>query len=180
MTDIFTRFKEDLQLKGLAQRTIEMYVRAVRQISTHYQKSPELISDEEIRQFFLYNKNERGWSRVASTISLCGIKYFHTLTLQREWTSLKFVRPPKEKILPVILPVFRLRFVKPKWPPVFTKGFLATKKRADLKFIKERIGIRISCKKRSYPEKPQKVMACPDCGQVLLFICEIPKLRGPP
>ena len=80
-----------------------MYTRAVKQLTKHYHKLPEEISDEELRQYFLYNKTERGWSRVASTISLCGIKYFYTLTLKREWTSLKFIRPEKEKKLPVIL-----------------------------------------------------------------------------
>jgi len=40
---------------------------------------------------------------VASTISLCGIKYFYTLTLKRDWTSLKFIRPEKEKKLPAVL-----------------------------------------------------------------------------
>jgi integrase/recombinase XerD len=103
MTDLFQRFSEDLQLKGLSQKTIKMYTRAVKQLTEHYQKSPEEISDEELRQYFLYNKNVRGWSRVASTISLCGIKYFYTLTLKREWTSLKFIRPEKEKKLPAIL-----------------------------------------------------------------------------
>jgi len=118
MTDLITRFKEypelrdqailkrfieDLQLKGMSNTTIKMYTRAVRQLTKYYQKSPEEISDEELRQYFLYNKNERKWSRVASTISLCGIKHFYTLTLKREWTSLKFVRPEKEKKLPVIL-----------------------------------------------------------------------------
>jgi len=80
-----------------------MYTRAVKQLTNHYHKLPEEISDEELRKYFLYNKNERQWSRVASTISLCGIKYFFTLTLKREWTNLKFVRPEKEKKLPVIL-----------------------------------------------------------------------------
>jgi integrase/recombinase XerD len=103
MTDLFQRFSEDLQLKGLSQKTIKMYTRAVKQLTKHYQKSPEKISDEELREYFLYNKNVRKWSRVASTISLCGIKYFYTLTLKREWTSLKFIRPEKEKKLPVIL-----------------------------------------------------------------------------
>lgn len=103
MTDLFTRFKEDLQLKGLSKVTVDMYVRAVKQLTNHYHKSPEKISDEELRQYFLYNLNERQWSRVTSTISLCGIKYFYTLTLKREWTSLKFIRPQKEKKLPVIL-----------------------------------------------------------------------------
>jgi integrase/recombinase XerD len=103
MTDLFQRFSEDLQLKGLSQKTIKMYTRAVKQLTKHYQKSPEKISDEELREYFLYNKNVRKWSRVASTISLCGIKYFYILTLKREWTSLKFIRPEKEKKLPVIL-----------------------------------------------------------------------------
>jgi integrase/recombinase XerD len=103
MTDLFNRFNEDLQLKGLSERTIDMYVRAVKQLTNHYQKSPEKISDEELRRYFLYNKNVRHWSRVASTICLCGIKYFYTLTLRRQWTSLKFVRPEKEKKLPAIL-----------------------------------------------------------------------------
>jgi integrase/recombinase XerD len=103
MTDLFTRFSEDLQLRGLSEKTVIMYTRAVRQLTKHYHKSPEEISDEELRQYFLYNKNERRWSRVASTISLCGIKYFYTLTLKRPWTSLKFIRPEKQKKLPVIL-----------------------------------------------------------------------------
>lgn len=100
---ILKRFSEDLQLKGLSQKTIDMYTRAVRQLTNHYHKSPEQISNEKLRQYFLYNKNVRKWSRVASTISLCGIKYFYTLTLKREWTSLKFIRPEKEKKLPAIL-----------------------------------------------------------------------------
>jgi integrase/recombinase XerD len=100
---VFQRFAEDLQLKGLSPKTIVMYSRAVRQLTNHYQKSPEEISDEELRLYFLFNKNERHWSRVASTIALCGIKYFYTLTLKREWTSLKFIRPSKEKKLPPIL-----------------------------------------------------------------------------
>jgi len=100
---ILLRFAEDMQLKGLSERTIEMYVRALRQLSNHFQKSPDKVSDEELREYFLFNKNERGWSRTASTIALCGIKHFHTITLDKGWTKLKFIRPQKEKKLPVIL-----------------------------------------------------------------------------
>ncbi|MFC1502717.1 transposase [bacterium] len=79
---------------------------------------------------------------------------------------------------------FLRRFLQHVLPKGFVKvryfGVLATKKRAGLDFIKERIGKRLSLKSRAYPTKPQKVMTCPECGQVLLFICEIPKLRGPP
>jgi hypothetical protein len=91
-------------------------------------------------------------------------KTFKTCTLE----ALEFLRRFFQHVLP--RGFVRVRYF----------GFLATKKRADLTFIKERIGKRLSCKKISYPKKPQKIMTCPDCGQVLLFICEIPKLRGPP
>lgn len=103
MTDLRKRMIEDLQLKGMSDRTIEMYVRAVRQLAEHYHKSPARITEEELRQYFLYNKNVRHWSRTASTIALCGIKFFYTYTLKREWTTIKFVRPEKEKKLPVVL-----------------------------------------------------------------------------
>lgn len=103
MTDLRKRLIEDLQLRGKSERTIEMYVRAVRQLAEHYQKSPAQISEEELRQYFLYNKNIRKWSRTASTIALCGIKFFYTHTLKRPWTTLHFVRPEKEKKLPVVL-----------------------------------------------------------------------------
>ena len=103
MTELRKRMIEDMQLRGMSERTIEMYVRAVRQLAEHYTKSPDKITEEELRQYFLYNKNVRKWSRTASTIALCGIKFFYSQTLKKEWTTLTFVRPEKEKKLPVIL-----------------------------------------------------------------------------
>jgi site-specific recombinase XerD len=103
MTDPLKRFAEDMDLAGYSPRSIDMYVRAVSQLIKYYQKLPEKITDEELRQYFLYNKTERGWSRTASTISLCGIKLFYTITLKRDWTNLKFVRPEKEAKLPIVL-----------------------------------------------------------------------------
>lgn len=103
MTELRRRFTQDLQLKGFSERTVEAYVRAVRQLAEHFNKSPDKITEDELRQYFLYNKNTRKWSRTASTISICGIKLFYTTTLQREWCTIKLVRPPKEKKLPPIL-----------------------------------------------------------------------------
>jgi len=37
-----------LQLRGLSERTQEMYVRAVRQLAEHYHTSPALITEEEL------------------------------------------------------------------------------------------------------------------------------------
>jgi len=111
MTFLRKRFIEDMQLHGYSQRTIDAYVRAVRQLAEHYRKSPDQITEEELRQYFLYNKNIRKWSRVASTISLCGIKFFFEKTLKKEWTTFKLVRPPKEKKLPPILSLKEVRAI---------------------------------------------------------------------
>jgi integrase/recombinase XerD len=103
MTALRRRMIECLQLRGLSERTQEMYVRAVRQLAEHDRKSPDLITEEDLRQYFLYIKNVKQYSRSASTIALCGIKFFFEHTLNRDWTTLRFVRAPREKKLPVIL-----------------------------------------------------------------------------
>lgn len=103
MTELRKRMIECLQLRGMSERTQEMYVRAVRQLAQHYHKSPDLITEEELRQYFLFIKNVKKYSRSASTIALCGIKFFFQHTINRDWTTLNFVRAPREKKLPVIL-----------------------------------------------------------------------------
>src|SRR5258708_8640117 len=52
MSELRQRMIECLQLRGLSARTQESYVRAVRQLAEHYHKSPELITEEELRQYF--------------------------------------------------------------------------------------------------------------------------------
>lgn len=97
------RMMEDLQLRGLAVRTQESYVQAVSQLAAHYHKSPDQITEEELRQYFLFLKNVKHVSRSTQTIALCGIKFFYEHTLRREWHMLDFARSPKEKKLPVVL-----------------------------------------------------------------------------
>ena len=41
---------EDMQLRGLAERTQGAYVRAVRRLAEYYGRSPDEIGEEELRQ----------------------------------------------------------------------------------------------------------------------------------
>jgi integrase/recombinase XerD len=103
MTELRKRMIECLQLRGLSARTQEAYVRAVRQLAEHYHKSPALITEEELRQYFLFIKNVKHYSRNTMTIAICGLKFFFEHTLNKEWTTFNLVRPAPEKKLPVIL-----------------------------------------------------------------------------
>jgi integrase len=94
---------EDLQLKGYSDSTQDLYVRAVRQLCEHYNKCPGQITEEELRDYFLYGKNVKKWARSTSTVALCGIKFFYENTIQRPWPTLLFIRPGREKKLPVVL-----------------------------------------------------------------------------
>ncbi len=94
---------EDMQLAGYSSKTQQAYVGAVRQLFAHFKCNPSQLTEEQLRQYFLYLANERKVSRPTATIALCGIKFFFERTLQREWTTLGLVRPRREKKLPVVL-----------------------------------------------------------------------------
>ena len=103
MTPLRQRMIEDMQLRGFFGRTQECYVAAVRQLAEHHRTSPDQLSEEDLRRYFLYLANEKKVARATATIALCGIKFFFEHTLQRNWPTLRFVRPPREQKLPVVL-----------------------------------------------------------------------------
>jgi integrase/recombinase XerD len=119
MTALRQKMIEDMQLRGFAERTQEAYLSAVRQLAKHYRKPPDQIDEEELRQYFsrrdtacgtvLFLKNEKHAARNTCTIALCGIKFFFQHTLGREWKTFEFLRPAKEKKLPVVLSVEEVR-----------------------------------------------------------------------
>ena len=105
MTEMRKRMIETLQPAGFSGRTQEAYVRAVRQLAEHYHKSPDLITEEELRQYFLYIKNVKKYARPTTTIALCGIKFFFEKTLGTQWATFDLIRPAREKKLPTILSI---------------------------------------------------------------------------
>ena len=104
-TPLRQKLIEDMQLRGLSTSTQENYVRVVRQWAGYYEKSPDRISEEELRQYFLYLSQVRKVSRSTFQIALSAIKFFYEYTLQRQWATLELVKPIWEKKLPVVLSV---------------------------------------------------------------------------
>jgi len=109
MTVLRQKMIDDMQLRGFAERTQEAYLSAVNQLAKHYRKPPDQIDEEELRQYFLFLKNEKHAARNTCTIALCGIKFFFERTLGREWKTFDFLRPQREKKLPVVLSIAEVR-----------------------------------------------------------------------
>jgi integrase/recombinase XerD len=103
MTELRRKMKEDLQLAGYSPRTQKSYIDTVRVLANYYHRSPDQITEDEIRQFFLYMINERKSSASSITVYLCGIKFFYETTLKRTWQVFDLIKPLRTKKLPVVL-----------------------------------------------------------------------------
>jgi site-specific recombinase XerD len=103
MTELRRRMKEDLQLAGYSPRTQKSYIDTVRVLANYYHRSPDLLTQDEIRQFFLHMINERKSSGSSITVYLCGIKFFYETTLKRTWQVFDLIKPVRSKKLPVVL-----------------------------------------------------------------------------
>lgn len=105
MTPLRQRMLEDMQLHGLSDRTQQSYLGAVRQLALHFGKPPDQITEEQLRQYFLFLRNERHAARSTITIALCSIKFLFERTLRRPWPTLALLRPHTEHKLPAVLSI---------------------------------------------------------------------------
>lgn len=103
MTALRQKMIEDMQLRGLAARTQQSYVAAVRGLAEYYGKSPAELREAELRQYLLYLKNEKEVAASTCNQVLCALKFLYEHTLQREWPILDFVKPERGRKLPVVL-----------------------------------------------------------------------------
>jgi integrase/recombinase XerD len=103
MTPLRKRMIEDMQLKGYSPKTQEGYLFAVRKLARHYRKSPEAISEEELRAYFLHLREVERYAYGTLKIAIGGIKFCFAVTLQRPWPVLGLIRSVKQRKLPVVL-----------------------------------------------------------------------------
>jgi integrase/recombinase XerD len=111
MTTLRRRMLADLQLRGLAPRTQPCYVEAVKPLTQHYRRAPDQISEDELRQYFLFLINDTKVAESTFRIHLYGIRFFYERTLQRPWPVFDLVRPRNIQKLPVVLSLREGRFL---------------------------------------------------------------------
>jgi integrase/recombinase XerD len=101
---ILKTFADDLKLLPIGPRTEQAYYACLRQLSEQYDRSPELITIEEVRQYCIHLKTVKKVARQTSTQFICAFKLFWEKTLQRDWPQeLDLVRANPEFKLPVVL-----------------------------------------------------------------------------
>ena len=99
------KMTEDLQLIGRSESTQQAYLRAVRKLAEFYQRSPDKLSEERVRKYFLTIKNVHHYAPGSLRVAFNGIRFFYTHTCNRNWQTLRQVKIPNSKTLPEVLTI---------------------------------------------------------------------------
>jgi integrase/recombinase XerD len=108
-TALRQRMHHDLQLAGLAEGTQKLYLRVVRQLTDHFHKAPNRLTEQDVRDYLLYLKNERQYSPSSLKIAASGIAFFYSHTVPRDWETFKKLRIPRPLSLPDVLSIDEVR-----------------------------------------------------------------------
>jgi hypothetical protein len=84
MTPLRLRMIEDMRTAGLASGTQALYLDAVRNLAAHYCRSPDELSEEEVRAYLL-GLRERGVALGTFKTNHGGIQFLYRWTLDRDW-----------------------------------------------------------------------------------------------
>jgi integrase/recombinase XerD len=134
---------EDMQLRGYADRTQSSYLRAVRQLTNYWHLPPEEISEQQVRDYFLYCKNEALWSAATMRIAYSGIKFFYTVTLPMDWETIQLMKIKRLTTPPTVLGIDEVRLILKTARTPQARAFLTTVYSCGLR-LSEALGLEVS------------------------------------
>lgn len=97
------KMEQDLELGSYAKSTRYVYVSAITELTKHYKRSPDTLTQDDLRSYVQHLTGERklGTQRIGQ--HLAGMRFFYTKTLARPEVVSFFSTPRNPKRLPVIL-----------------------------------------------------------------------------
>jgi integrase/recombinase XerD len=122
MTPLRSRLIQEITLRGYSPRTTEAYVHAVVELAAYYQRSPDLLTDEELRAYLLHQHLHTPKSASTLNVLVSGLRFFYLRVLRREFYHLErnLPRPrqakrrPKAYTLPEVKRLFDAGCPNPK------------------------------------------------------------------
>ena len=96
-TPLRERFMADMQYNSLSKTTQKNYLNAVFDFIAHYYKSPEKITDDEIREYFNYEINVRHLSNYSLSVHRAALLFLYEKTLNLQDHSCTSFTPKRRK-----------------------------------------------------------------------------------
>jgi len=91
------RLLDELVLQGKSRRTQQVYSLYFRQTAKHFNRCPDDLTKQELKDYFCHLAVERSWSTVKITRN--AIQFFYKHVLGRPWEWIDIVKPPKQQKL---------------------------------------------------------------------------------
>src|SRR5918996_332930 len=89
-----TRMIEEMKLRNFSPRTQQSYLVAVIGLVKHYHRSPDQLTQEEIRAYLLHLE-KRGLSPSSRNVAISGLKFFYHQMLG--WNDKQLFIPPRKR-----------------------------------------------------------------------------------
>jgi integrase/recombinase XerD len=85
---------DEMKLRNFSERTQQCYLSAVVGLVKHYRRSPDQLTQDEIRAYLLHLK-ERGLSASSRNVAISGMKFFYHQILG--WNEKQLFIPPRKR-----------------------------------------------------------------------------------
>jgi len=94
---------EELQRRNHAETTIRSYIRIVKGFSRRFQRPPDRLGPEHIREYQSELFTKRKFAASTVTVYLAALRFFYTKTLKRVWSTTETPYPKRVSALPAVL-----------------------------------------------------------------------------
>ena len=112
-------------------------------LADFFNKTPDMISEQELQDYFLHRKNVDKWSAATMRIRYSGIKFFFVNVLKRQWHTLELVHATREQRLPTVLSVKTVRRILNTVNTPQNKAYLTTVYSCGLR-LQETLNLQVS------------------------------------
>jgi len=103
MTRLRKMMLEELQRRNFSEHTIRYYVRTVEDFARHFNRPPDRLGLQHIREYQAELFQKRKLSAGTVTIRLAALRFFYIKTLKKPWSIAETPYPKKSHRLPTIL-----------------------------------------------------------------------------
>ena len=90
-----------LKLRGMSDKTIDSYARAIRRVSSRFDCCPDQLTTEQLEGYFAELVDSHSWSIVK--IDRNGLQFFWKYVLKTDWQWVNIIKAPQIHSLPDVL-----------------------------------------------------------------------------
>lgn len=103
MTPLRQRMIEDMCIRNFASTTQRSYIHYVAEFAKYFNRSPQELDLEAVRQYQLYLTQERKLSPESVNTFVSAVQFLYLVTLEMPWDKHDFPRARLDQKLPVVL-----------------------------------------------------------------------------